>query len=479
MSRNKYGGIKIKDSYEGSKEAAIDDFMKNSDVEFFHSGHFGIILKFKAKNDFESPYESLRYDSLNEPIKELLIKILLVNFDSEEDDDDEDDDEDDEGENYSPPLIMDIKLEEVSSQDFKREVNVQDDIFKLTNDDGKAICPAIVYESVDYDIDLLKSSINNKKILKGLNPLFLLYEGNVGLIAMEILPKFTTLYNDKNKNLRYYDSIISTLFKNKSMLERGNKFSKNENLIKEFYNDVALLQDYEVLDGPSGVITDNIDNVLNPDETTVKELALIVYELIKCYKIGYIHGDFHFNNILFNKKEKYIRSIKGRALLIDFGYAMKIDNSENLSNNEIIKKLLFTKNEHYGFEPYTWVSYQWLNYIYLNDNLNKKILDELLVIENELNDSKPKSEDIVEKEKDKKETDKKETDEKEKDTEELEKDTEELEKEKDEQEKDQQSLKSGGKKKKTIKKYKKKKNKTSKLRAKKAPFYLFPIFGRK
>ena len=154
-----------------------------------------------------------------------------------------------------------------------------------------------------------------------------------------------------------------------------------------------------------------IDDVLNLNESTIKELAIIVYELIKCYKIGYIHGDFHFNNILFNKKEKYINSIKGRALLIDFGYAMKISKPENLSNNEIIKKLLFTKNEHYGFAPYTWESYQWLNYIYLNDDLNKKILSELLIIENELNDSITNTQYINEEDLDIKEIDEQDTDE--------------------------------------------------------------------
>ena len=50
MNRSKQGGIKIKDSYEGSKDAAIDDFLKNSNIEYFNKGNFGIILRAKTKN---------------------------------------------------------------------------------------------------------------------------------------------------------------------------------------------------------------------------------------------------------------------------------------------------------------------------------------------------------------------------------------------------------------------------------------------
>tara|TARA_Y100001970_G_scaffold282469_1_gene395369 strand:+ start:1679 stop:2875 length:1197 start_codon:yes stop_codon:yes gene_type:complete len=398
MNRGKTGGIKIKDSYEGSKDAAIDDFLKNSHIEFFNSGNFGLILKAKTNKGYDSPYESLRYNTLNKPVDVLLIKLLLI-----------EDKEEDEAVT-SPPVIMDKQFDSISSEDFQREVDIQREMFEKTNEKGDAICPSIIYDSADYDIDLLESSIKNDRLNQELTPLYELFSGEIGLIAMEILPNYNTIYNKKTEFLSSIDRKIAELF------EKMKQDGKTELEIKKMYNETNLFE----------------ETIFKGSDIIFKDFALIIYELIRCYKIGYIHGDFHLNNILFNVKEKYIPSFLGKSLLIDFGYSFPVpqDKRDLSTNEEIINTLLDTINPFYEFAPITFISYQWLNYINSNYKVRTKVFEYL---------------DIVEKER---------------------KESDNITPEMD-----------GGRKRhknKTLKKHKKNKNKT-----KRAPFYFFPFLARK
>lgn len=393
MNRGKIGGIKIKDNYEGSKDAAIDDFLKNSQIDFFNSGNFGLILKAKANKGYDSPYESLRYNTLNKPVDVLLIKLLLI-----------EDKEEDEAVT-SPPVIMDKQFDSISSEDFQREVDIQREMFEKTNEKGDAICPSIIYDSADYDIDLLESSIKNNNLNEDLRPLYELFSGEIGLIAMEILPNYNTIYNKKTEFLSSIDRKIALLF------EKMKQNGKTELEIKKMYNETNLFEESDIV---------------------FKDFALIIYELIRCYKIGYIHGDFHLNNILFNVKEKYIPSFLGKSLLIDFGYSFSVpqDKRDLSTSEEIINVLLDTINPFYEFAPITFISYQWLNYINSNDKVRNKVLEYLNIVEKE----RKEGNNIT------------------------------------------PEMEGGGKRRrnKTLKKNKNKKNKT-----KRAPFYFFPFLARK
>jgi RIO-like serine/threonine protein kinase len=67
-----------------------------------------------------------------------------------------------------------------------------------------------------------------------------------------------------------------------------------------------------------------------------------LYLLIKlAIDTGYTHGDFHQGNIMINKSyKKYFKDINGSPLIIDFGYAKKI-NDEDLI---LIKEYFIEKN---------------------------------------------------------------------------------------------------------------------------------------
>jgi serine/threonine protein kinase len=55
---------------------------------------------------------------------------------------------------------------------------------------------------------------------------------------------------------------------------------------------------------------------------------LALYELDRLHKLGYIHNDFHYDNVLINTTYNYFSNNSGRAILIDFGYSKPINENE-------------------------------------------------------------------------------------------------------------------------------------------------------
>jgi serine/threonine protein kinase len=54
---------------------------------------------------------------------------------------------------------------------------------------------------------------------------------------------------------------------------------------------------------------------------------LALYELSRLHSFGYIHRDFHYENILIHTTYSYFGKESGRAMLIDFGYSVPIRSS--------------------------------------------------------------------------------------------------------------------------------------------------------
>jgi serine/threonine protein kinase len=46
-----------------------------------------------------------------------------------------------------------------------------------------------------------------------------------------------------------------------------------------------------------------------------------LYELDKMHKVGYAHGDYHYENILIHPTYNYFENGSGKAMLIDFGFS--------------------------------------------------------------------------------------------------------------------------------------------------------------
>jgi thiamine kinase-like enzyme len=53
---------------------------------------------------------------------------------------------------------------------------------------------------------------------------------------------------------------------------------------------------------------------------------MAIYELHRLHQFGYIHNDFHYENVLINTSYSYFNQTSGRAILIDFGYSTRTTN---------------------------------------------------------------------------------------------------------------------------------------------------------
>lgn len=102
----------------------------------------------------------------------------------------------------------------------------------------------------------------------------------------------------------------------------------------------------------------------NADGDKIKKLrAMAIYELARLYEIGYVHGDPHQANILFNPNYKYVDNgeFMGRAIVIDFGKTRKINiNMPNPTfslNSVLFNNLLIIDRN--------WHSYRWLAELYV------------------------------------------------------------------------------------------------------------------
>ena len=98
---------------------------------------------------------------------------------------------------------------------------------------------------------------------------------------------------------------------------------------------------------------------------------LAVYELLRLYDLGYLHGDFSTANILINPDYIYTEHNKGRAMLIDFGATFPVPPTTNpdLSIkdkidimldtrvpylNDIIPRTAYRKRGVFGLSPNNW-----------------------------------------------------------------------------------------------------------------------------
>ena len=262
---NQKGGIFI--NTKENANTALEDFLRNSQINVLFSGAFGITFTAKLNPDASTSYRYLREENFGEPVQYLLIKLCCL-FDKEKG-------EMSEVLDFGNPS-QELQLKTVDIESFKEEINIQTDIFLKTFSYLQPICPGIVHSeayqgtSVDTILELLSNHLDPsyKKVLSSINAS---YEGNefssLGIIAMEFAENYT----------EFVDAYNSAQ-------------SKKEKIY------VRLISQYALI-----------------------ELAM---------QTGYTHGDFHPSNIMVDLENNvYFYNLVGQVLLIDFGMAQKIDPS--------------------------------------------------------------------------------------------------------------------------------------------------------
>lgn len=337
--RSKSGGVKIKNDYTLGEEQAFYDYIEKSNIDYYANGNFGLVLKATIKNIDESPYISQRYYDDDQPIKHLLIKIVFI---------------DEEENEVEEPSIMNKTFDFTSAQEFDHETRVQKEIFDKTNMNGDSICASMIYKEKKINNTRFLNAIKGTTIYPILDSFLNSYGGDIGIMAMELLDCYEIMYHNQTSKVKDFDKTIFRIF---------NKYKDHPTKRIKKYKEMEI---------------DNLNYIS-------EILALILNDLIRCYKIGYIQGDFHMGNVLFNPKEQYIDRFKGRSLLIDFGYTFEVpdDIKDETDNETILKNLLETTNPYYNFKPETWGSYQWLVCVMNNESLKELVLENIGIIESE------------------------------------------------------------------------------------------------
>ncbi len=204
------GGLYIKDGY--TSNSAFIYFITYSNVTFLSKGSFGMILKCDLNAGVVSPYENLRTIYKNKEVRTLIIKFSPLHYKSE------------------------FKVGPISSvpiKSFENEIKTQIDIFNKTIDHLDPICPSIIYSKYlditkDHDhvvelLNLINSRLINSKIENKIKDLFSNFSNlfanmkkntmekntnyTFGVIGMEMMDDYVTLYKVKNSYKDIYECI--------------------------------------------------------------------------------------------------------------------------------------------------------------------------------------------------------------------------------------------------------------------------------
>jgi hypothetical protein len=299
----------------------FETYIKNSSVGFACKGAYGVGYRVNLHDISKSDYNIL---TLLNPTHgsnsgSLFVKLMPI-VDNVVNDDVAD----------SIESLLDIHLSE--TQDVMKEIHTQTDIYKKSNSNLEAICPPIVYSTIIQGddasnlISILISQMTKETDINYLQQMKQLYTAEAKIQSMKL-------------------GIIAMTF----------------------------AENYKPL---HQIVTSRTHHT---NEQKMKYIYLAMYELVRLYDIGYIHGDFHMSNIMVNTDYTYSVEgdplLSGRCLLIDFGLTFKPSRrwSSAHSLDDKLQVIMDIPHPYTDENAHTWEAYQWLpNFIKSETDLNTK-----------------------------------------------------------------------------------------------------------
>ena len=294
------------------------DYIKVSTIQYFNRGAYGIGYRVKINDLTKSKYNVLSLNNTEETIKcgQLFVKLVPI-FDND-------------SKNEIHDLMSDILgMGATPTNDFLNEIRIQTDVYKKTNNNLEASCPPIVYSNI---VNNTEKASRAQKLLSTM---------------IKQMP------NDENK----------------IFLERMKRLYEGYPDIKLGIIAMSFAENY-----------DSLQNVLKNTNNLAQKIMykyLAIYELLRLYDIGYMHGDYHIGNILINKNYKYNNlppQLQGRVLIIDYGLAFKnkhISNDINTTASVKLHIMTQEKQPQTNENAYTWDTYKWLlDFLHTENNLN-------------------------------------------------------------------------------------------------------------
>jgi hypothetical protein len=269
------GGVRLSGSYDGSKEYALSNFLKNSTFRFISNSTISCFTVLAVLNRGEkSNFKSCRSNDLDSDVRSLFVKIMLLDNSSDEVSWHRIPSREYEGIEISCPRI------------FNRECQIQNALYKdtLLSKDSfmDAICPCIVGTGE------LTATNGNDWTLPGLSS-----------DEQSQLNKITRAVNSRIK-LKYI------------AMEMMDGFIPAKNIFQRLAN------------GKPNISTKR-DKFLQ---------SLIEFEFERLNDKGYCHGDAHLGNVMINPTYPYLSNRSeelGKAIIIDFGRTRRLTETEKIN----------------------------------------------------------------------------------------------------------------------------------------------------
>ena len=284
------------------------EFLNNSVITYVGAGSSGLgVLASNATND---SYKILTTNNENVVCSKLFVKLVPIYTDI-----------DARIPSFSLllPGMYSASIYSNAELDFWNEVYLQSKVYKETNEFLEAVCPPIVYSEC----------LDNTSSIKLLEKMY------------SLVPK--TSEHDDSDDERDDDP----------MYELSNRYYKNKSTLKLGIIGMGFTEGYTSL---YSMFRNNYPNITH-------YFNLAIYELLRLYSVGYIHGDFSLANVMINTDYNYTGTNSGRAMLIDFGMTFE-HNYKDIDIPVILQKMLHTETPFSGMTPMGHSNYRWfVNYI--------------------------------------------------------------------------------------------------------------------
>jgi len=165
------------------------DFIRNSEVEFLSNGRYGLTFKALLRPGAESKYKSIDNSAFGSPVNCLIIKLSVLKYNLDDDDMDE------------------VPIDPIEEEDFRREVNIQTDVFLKTMNYLQPLCPAIVYSNIHDNTDqdstnvlsILANQMNHENKFYSIITSLKIVVQQFSIIGMEMLNNYKTLRELRNE----------------------------------------------------------------------------------------------------------------------------------------------------------------------------------------------------------------------------------------------------------------------------------------
>ena len=288
-SRRRRGGMAVFAPNHQMTDA-LDIFMDGATFKLLTKGSYGVTLIATQSDPLKQPFKKLDYAHFGEPVTTLLIKLSAIHtisknqiyFNTKS-----------KGMSDNDHLLKN-SIDSVTENAFLNEIQVQNNLVRKTIEYLDPLYPCIIHSTI-------VSSKDAPEVPEGLPD---------GSKDRRFLPK---VVNIEDAHFKFdYTLFLTDMFLPEKKCRMGIIF-------------MEFMEGYETLykfREKREKLLDNLDNHLLQN--------IYYYIVLETARLGYNHDDFHYNNVMVkrvdNENEQYFKGIPFHFVLIDFGNAIKMDN---------------------------------------------------------------------------------------------------------------------------------------------------------